>query len=84
MFHPIGAFGPRVFSTRNPLIGMPDGYSPVYPLGAHGERESGDFDYRAGAGVVAADARWVRAERRARAAARRRPRCHAVTGFTSA
>ena len=30
---PIGAFGPRLLSTRNPLIGIPDAYIPVYPLG---------------------------------------------------
>jgi len=49
MFHPIGVFGPRTFSTRNPLIGTPDGYSPVYPVGLMASGEVGIFDYRAGA-----------------------------------
>jgi hypothetical protein len=45
MVHPLGAFGSRMLSTRNPLIGVPDGYSPVYPLGAmiSGERDIGDY-----------------------------------------
>ncbi|HEY5063017.1 MAG TPA: hypothetical protein VII52_15865, partial [Gemmatimonadaceae bacterium] len=29
----IGTFASRRFSTRNPLIGLPDGYSLDYPLG---------------------------------------------------
>lgn len=48
MFHPVGAFAPRVFSTRNPLIGVPDSYSPVYPVGALVSGEVGRLDYRVG------------------------------------
>jgi hypothetical protein len=46
MFHPVGAFAARIFSTRNPLIGIPDGYSPVYPGGAMVSGEVERFDYR--------------------------------------
>jgi hypothetical protein len=49
MIHPVGAFGPRVLSTRNPLIGIPDGYLPVYPLGLMVSGERGMLDYRAAA-----------------------------------
>jgi hypothetical protein len=46
MLHPIGAFGSRVMSTRNPLIGIPDGYMPVYPVGVMVSGERGKVDYR--------------------------------------
>jgi len=49
MFHPVGAFAPRVFSTRNPLIGVPDSYSPVYPVGAMVSGDVGRLDYKVGA-----------------------------------
>ena len=49
MFHPVGVFAPRNFSTRNPLIGPPDGYTSVYPLGLMASGEVGIVDYRAGA-----------------------------------
>lgn len=49
MIHPLGAFGGRVLSTRNPLIGVPDGYTPVYPDGAMINGEKGKVDYRAAA-----------------------------------
>jgi hypothetical protein len=49
MFHPVGAFAPRIFSTRNPLIGVPDSYSPVYPVGAMVSGEVGRMDYRVAA-----------------------------------
>lgn len=49
MVHPLGAFGARVLSTRNPLIGIPDGYIPVYPLGAMVSGVRGKVDYRAAA-----------------------------------
>jgi hypothetical protein len=48
LFHPVGTFAPRSFSTRNPLIGTPDGYSPVYPLGAMLSGDVRRIDYRAG------------------------------------
>ena len=48
MIHPIGGFGGRELSTRNPLIGIPDGYVPVYPLGATLTGERKKLDYRAG------------------------------------
>lgn len=43
----IGTFASRRFSTRNPLIGLPDGYSLEYPLGAEVSGETSHFDYRA-------------------------------------
>jgi hypothetical protein len=43
----IGTFSSRRFSTRNPLIGIPDGYSPQYPLGVEISGEGRHFDYRA-------------------------------------
>jgi hypothetical protein len=42
----IGTFAPRHFSTRNPLIGTPDGYSLQYPWGAKLSGDVGIFDYR--------------------------------------
>lgn len=42
----IGTFAPRHFSTRNPLIGTPDGYSLQYPFGAKVSGDVGKFDYR--------------------------------------
>lgn len=42
----IGAFAPRHFSTRNPLIGTPDGYTLQYPVGAKVSGNVGIFDYR--------------------------------------
>jgi hypothetical protein len=45
--HPVGVFASRNFSTRNPLIGTPDGYLPVYPVGAMLSGEIGRADYRA-------------------------------------
>jgi hypothetical protein len=49
MFHPLSVFGPRTFSTRNPLIGVPDTYSPVYPVGAMVSGDVGRVDYRVAA-----------------------------------
>ena len=49
MVHPFGAFGSRVLSTRNPLIGIPDGYLPVYPVGVMMSGERGMIDYRVAA-----------------------------------
>lgn len=49
MIHPVGAFGGRIISTRNPLIGVPDGYSPVYPVGVKVGGERGKVDYRVAA-----------------------------------
>ena len=43
----IGTFAPRHYSTRNPLIGEPDGYSIDYPLAIKLSGESRHFDYRA-------------------------------------
>jgi hypothetical protein len=42
----IGTFAPRHFSTRNPLIGMPDGYTLQYPVGAKVSGRVSIFDYR--------------------------------------
>ncbi|MEP6494843.1 MAG: hypothetical protein ABJF01_19305 [bacterium] len=43
----LGTFSPRHYSTRNPLIGMPDGYAVKYPLGGEVSGETKYFDYRA-------------------------------------
>jgi hypothetical protein len=43
----IGTFAPRHFSTRNPLIGVPDGYTLQYPVGVKVSGNVGIFDYRA-------------------------------------
>jgi len=43
----IGTFAARRYSTRNPLIGMPDGYPLQYPLGVQASGARGRFDYRA-------------------------------------
>lgn len=45
----IGTFASRHFSTRNPLIGEPDGYSLDYPLGVEVFGEAYRFDYRVAA-----------------------------------
>lgn len=42
----VGTFAARNFSTRNPLIGVPDGYSLEYPLGVKASGEGTHFDYR--------------------------------------
>jgi hypothetical protein len=47
MIHPTGSFGARLLSTRNPLIGIPDAYLPVYPLGVMVSGVRGKLDYRA-------------------------------------
>ena len=44
----LGTFSSRRFSTRNPLIGIPDGYSLQYPLGVEVSGEAHYIDYRAG------------------------------------
>ncbi|HEX3866753.1 MAG TPA: hypothetical protein VHV78_08380 [Gemmatimonadaceae bacterium] len=43
----VGTFAARRLSTRNPLIGAPDGYSLIYPLGVEVSGEVPHFDYRA-------------------------------------
>ena len=43
----IGTFSSRRFSSRNPLIGIPDGYSLQYPLGVEVSGEARYIDYRA-------------------------------------
>jgi hypothetical protein len=45
----IGTFASRHFSTRNPLIGDPDGYSLEYPLGVEVFGDVYKFDYRVAA-----------------------------------
>jgi hypothetical protein len=47
MPHVIGTFAGRRFSTRNPLIGQPDGYPLQYPVGAMVSGASTHWDYRA-------------------------------------
>ena len=44
----VGTFAARHFSTRNPLIGEPDGYTADYPRGVKVSGEFTHFDYRAG------------------------------------
>jgi hypothetical protein len=51
----IGTFATRRFSTRNPLIGVPDGYSLQYPLGVKVSGEMRRFDYRAAMVSLPAD-----------------------------
>jgi hypothetical protein len=51
----IGSFAARRFSTRNPLIGQPDGYSLEYPLGVQVFGGTTHFDYRAGLVSLPAD-----------------------------
>jgi hypothetical protein len=47
MSHPVGSFASRRYSTRNPLIGVPDGYPVEYPLGVQLSGAYGRVDYRA-------------------------------------
>jgi hypothetical protein len=47
MAHPVGAFASRRFSTRNPLIGTPDGYPTRYSLGVAVSGSTQHVDYRA-------------------------------------
>ena len=47
MPHPVGAFASRHLSSRNPLIGMPDGYPIEYPLGFSISGSIEHADYRA-------------------------------------
>ena len=46
--HVIGTFAARRYSTRNPLIGTPDGYPLQYPLGVMASGTRGRIDYRGG------------------------------------
>jgi len=46
--HIIGTFAARRYSTRNPLIGTPDGYPLQYPLGVMASGTRGRIDYRGG------------------------------------
>lgn len=46
---PVGTFSARRFSTRNPLIGEPDGYPVEYPVGAQFSGATDHFDYRVAA-----------------------------------
>lgn len=43
---PVGSFPPRRFSTRNPLIGTPDGFPVGYPWGAQLGGSGSHLDYR--------------------------------------
>ncbi len=43
---PVGTFPNRRFSTRNPLIGAPDGYPVSYPLAVQASGAVSRFDYR--------------------------------------
>ena len=43
---PLGGFAARRFSSRNPLIGAPDGYPVTYPLGAMLSGAIRALDYR--------------------------------------
>ena len=46
--HIVGAFASRRASTRNPLIGEPDGYAVTYPVGARLAGKMAYGDYRIG------------------------------------
>lgn len=43
----VGTFAGRRFSTRNPLIGVPDGYPIQYPVGVMASGSTVHWDYRA-------------------------------------
>jgi hypothetical protein len=47
MTHVVGTFASRWLSFRNPLVGMPDGYSLVYPFGVKLTGSASVFDWRA-------------------------------------
>jgi hypothetical protein len=47
MAHPVGAFAARRYSSRNPMIGVPDGYPVQYPYGVQLSGARGRVDYRA-------------------------------------
>ncbi|TMG83276.1 MAG: hypothetical protein E6H78_12735 [Betaproteobacteria bacterium] len=47
--HILGVFAARRFSTRNPLIGVPDAYPVQYPRGVKLSGAAKVFDYRIGA-----------------------------------
>jgi hypothetical protein len=47
MTHVVGTFSSRWLSFRNPLVGMPDGYSLVYPFGVKVSGFASMFDWRA-------------------------------------
>ena len=61
----VGTFAPRHLSTRNPLIGTPDGYSLKYPVGAEVSGEAGM------ASTIVR--RWSRCHRRTTDTCPRRP-----------
>ena len=44
--HVVGTFAARRYSSRNPLIGIPDGYPVQYPLGLQVSGARGRVDYR--------------------------------------
>jgi hypothetical protein len=44
--NPVGAFAPRRFSNRNPLIGTPNGYPVLYPEGLQFSGKASRFDWR--------------------------------------
>ena len=46
--HIVGAFASRRSSTRNPLVGEPDGYAVLYPIGARIAGKMTYGDYRIG------------------------------------
>ncbi|HXV85934.1 MAG TPA: hypothetical protein VD793_04510 [Gemmatimonadales bacterium] len=48
ILQPVGAFGPRRYSTSNPLIGAPDSYPTQYPWGLQASGVAGAWDYRIG------------------------------------
>ena len=47
MTHVVGTFSSRWLSFMNPLVGMPDGYSLVYPFGVKVSGFGSVFDWRA-------------------------------------
>jgi hypothetical protein len=49
MTHVVGALSSRYLSFRNPLVGLPDGYSLVYPLGVKVSGAASLFDWRVAA-----------------------------------
>ena len=49
MTHVVGVLSSRYLSFRNPLIGLPDGYSLVYPFGVKVSGSTALFDWRVAA-----------------------------------
>jgi hypothetical protein len=64
--HPMNTFAARRFSTRNPLIGSPDGYTQQYPIVIQLSGSTAVFDYRiAGSSLSLSHQNYIPAPERA-------------------